>query len=132
MATRSDALQSSRRFQLYANTNWGDSLHPCEQQGNTVRTLRSLVRKLRSYILHLSGRHGNTVRTQSLLWQLHADRGNRLDSRATLFGRSLNMKTREARYGKLVAQKTVRTLYASIRMPPREIRDRLDLGLLSI
>jgi hypothetical protein len=42
------------------------------------------------------------------------------------------METREARYGKAVAQLTVRTLYASIRMPPREIRDRLILGLLSL
>jgi hypothetical protein len=35
------------------------------------------------------------------------------------------MEKREVRYGKLVAQKTIRTL-------PREIRDRLDLGLLGL
>jgi hypothetical protein len=47
------------------------------------------------------------------------------NDRVTLSGRGLNTKMREARYGKPVAQKTVRTL-------PREIRDRIDLGLLSL
>jgi hypothetical protein len=51
---------------------------------------------------------------------------------ATPFGRDLNMKTREVRYGKAVAQLTVRTLYASVQTPPTEIRDRLILGLLSL
>jgi hypothetical protein len=50
---------------------------------------------------------------------------NRLDFRAIPSERGLNMKTREARYGKEVAQLTVRTL-------PRKIKDRLDLGLLSL
>jgi hypothetical protein len=54
------------------------------------------------------------------------------DSRATPSGRGLNMEMRGARYGKPVAQKTVRTLNAFVRMPPREIRDRLNLGLLSL
>jgi hypothetical protein len=59
--------------------------------------------------------YGNYVQTEC----------NRPDSRATLFGRNLNMVTLEAHYGKPVGQKTVWTL-------PREIRDRLDLGLLSL
>jgi hypothetical protein len=42
------------------------------------------------------------------------------------------METRETRYGKLVAQLTVRTLYAFVRTPLREIRDKLDLGILSL
>jgi hypothetical protein len=56
------------------------------------------------------------------------------------------METRESRYGKPIAQLTVRTLNASVRtlnasvrtlnasvrMPPRVIRDRLDLGILSL
>jgi hypothetical protein len=50
---------------------------------------------------------------------------NHLDSRETPSGHGLNMEKREVRYGKLVAQKTIRTL-------PREIRDRLDLGLLGL
>jgi hypothetical protein len=50
---------------------------------------------------------------------------NRSESRATPSGRGLNMETHGASYGKPVAQKTVWT-------PPREIRDRLDLGLLSL
>jgi hypothetical protein len=45
---------------------------------------------------------------------------------------SFNMETREVRYGKVVAQLTVRTLYASVRTWPREIRDKLILGLLSL
>jgi hypothetical protein len=42
------------------------------------------------------------------------------------------MEMHEARYGKVVAQLTVQTLYDSVWMPPREIRDRLVLGLLSL
>jgi len=42
------------------------------------------------------------------------------------------MEKREARYVKPVAQKTVRTLNASVQIPPREITDILDLGLLSL
>jgi len=49
-----------------------------------------------------------------------------------LSGRGLNMETREARYEKAVVLLTVQMLYASIRMPPREIRDRVILGLLSL
>jgi hypothetical protein len=48
---------------------------------------------------------------------------NHLDVKATPFGRSLNKETGEARYGKAVAQFTVRTR-------PRKIQIRLDLGLL--
>jgi hypothetical protein len=40
------------------------------------------------------------------------------------FGCSLNLETRGAHYGKPVAQKTVRMLNASVRTPPREIRDK--------
>jgi hypothetical protein len=37
MATRLDALQSSRRVQLsFVDTEWEDSLHPSGRQGNTV------------------------------------------------------------------------------------------------
>jgi len=75
---------------------------------------------------------------------------NRLDVRATPSGRgpfygsyvqercnrqTLGQHRQEtcgARYGKLVAQKTVWKVNASVRMLPREIRDRLDLGLLSL
>jgi len=63
---RLDALQSSRRFQLsFTDTDWEDSLHPSGRQGNTVRTPRSLIRKLRAYTLHPSGQQGNTVRIRS-------------------------------------------------------------------
>jgi len=54
------------------------------------------------------------------------------DSRATPSVRNLDMVLREARYGKPVAQLSVRTLSATVLMPPREIRSRLDLGLLSL
>jgi hypothetical protein len=46
---------------------------------------------------------------------------NRPYARATPSGRGLNKETREARYRKAIAQFTVQTLYASVRMPPREI-----------
>jgi len=45
---------------------------------------------------------------------------NRSDSRATPSECGLNMETREARYGKPIAQKTVWMLYASVQTPPRE------------
>jgi hypothetical protein len=62
MATCPEALRSSRRFQLFfADTDWEDSLHPSGRQCNTVRTLRSLIRKLYAYTLHLFERQGNTV-----------------------------------------------------------------------
>jgi len=51
---------------------------------------------------------------------------------ATPSGRGLHMETCEARYGKVVAQFTIRTLYDSVRKPPREIRLSGDLGLLSL
>jgi hypothetical protein len=57
---------------------------------------------------------------------------NHPDSRATPFGRGLNMKTRGACYRKPVAQKTFRTLSATVQMLPREICFRLVLGLLSL
>jgi hypothetical protein len=73
-------------------------------------------------------------------------RQNRLDSRVTPSRRDFNMETREVRNGKPVGQKTVRTLKASVRtlkasirmlnasvrMPPREIRDILNLSILSL
>jgi hypothetical protein len=60
--------------------------------------------------LHLSRQKGNTVRTWSSLWQLRADRVQPFGLRETLSVRGLNMETREARYGKTVAQKTIWTL----------------------
>jgi hypothetical protein len=42
------------------------------------------------------------------------------------------MEMCEARYGKAIAQLVVWMLYASVRTLPREIKDRLVLGLLSL
>jgi hypothetical protein len=55
---------------------------------------------------------------------------NRLDVRATLSGLSPDMVLHEARYGKPVAQLSVRTASACVRTPPRENRIRLNLGFL--
>jgi hypothetical protein len=82
--------------------------------------------------LHPSGRQGNTVGTRSLIRQDMKKSCNHLDARATLSGRGLNMETRGARYGKPFVQKTVWMLNAFVRTSPREIRDRLDLGLFSL
>jgi hypothetical protein len=57
---------------------------------------------------------------------------NRPDTRATSSGRGLNIETSEVRYRKKVAQFTVRKLFASVRMPPKEIHISGDLGLLSL
>jgi hypothetical protein len=57
---------------------------------------------------------------------------NRPDARATSSGCSLKLKMCEVHYGKVVAQFTVWTLYASVRMPPREIRISGNLGLLRL
>jgi hypothetical protein len=107
-------------------------LHTSGRQGNTVRMLGSLIRKLHAYTLHPSGRHGNIIQTRSCYGNYMQTKCNRPNSRATPFGRGLNMETRGVRYGKLVAQKTVQTLNASVWMPIREIRDRLVLGFLSL
>jgi hypothetical protein len=56
----------------------------------------------------------------------------RPDDRATSSEHGLNMETLEARYEKVVAQLTIWTLYASVGMRPRIIRDKLFLGLLSL
>jgi hypothetical protein len=52
--------------------------------------------------------------------------------RATPSGRDLNMDMHEACYGKAVAQFTIRTLYESVRTPPKEIRINGDLGFLCL
>jgi hypothetical protein len=115
MATRLDALQSSRRFQLsFAGTKWEDNLHPSEHQGNTVRTQRSSIRKLRAFTLHPSRRQGNTIWTRSFYGKYVQTKWKRLDSRATACGHGLNMEMRGPCYEKPIAQKTVRTLHASI------------------
>jgi hypothetical protein len=106
--------------------------HGLGRQLAPVQTQRSLIRKLHAYILHPSGRQGNTVWTRSLLWNYLQIECNRPNSRATPFGHGLNMEIREVRYEKQVAQLTVQTLNASILMPLREIKDRLNLGLLSL
>jgi len=55
IATRPDALQSSKRFQFsFADTDWKDSLHPFGLQDNTLRT-QSLMKKLRVDNLQSSG-----------------------------------------------------------------------------
>jgi hypothetical protein len=91
--------------------------------------------------LHPSGRQGNMFERSSMFDKnlvFHCRHGlgktvcNRPDCRATPSGRGLNMEMREVRYGKVVAQFTVHTLYASIRTPPREIRISGDLGFLSL
>lgn len=57
---------------------------------------------------------------------------NRSDAWATPFGHGPNLVLREARYGKPVAQLSVRTLSATVWTPPREIHSRLNLSLLSL
>jgi hypothetical protein len=57
---------------------------------------------------------------------------NRSNARATPFGCGFNMDIREARYGKVVAQFTIQTLYASVLTPTREIQISSDLGFLSL
>jgi hypothetical protein len=111
MATRPNTLKSSISFHLsFVDTNG----------------------KLNAYTLHLSGQQGNTVRTRSYYGHYIQTNCNCLDSRATPSEHGLNMKKRGVRYGKPVAQNTFWTLNASVRALPREIRDRIDLGLFSL
>jgi hypothetical protein len=90
------------------------------------------IRKLHAYTLHPSGRQGNTVRTRSCYGNYVQTKCNRPDSWATPSGSNLNMEMHGVRYGKPIAQKTIRMLNASIWSHPREIRDKLVLGLLSL
>jgi hypothetical protein len=55
---------------------------------------------------------------------------NHLNARATSSGCGPDMALREARYGKPVAQLSVRTASACVRTPPRENRISVNLGLL--
>jgi hypothetical protein len=57
---------------------------------------------------------------------------NHLDARVTQSRSGPDMVLHDERYGKPVAQLSVPTASACIRTPPREIRDRFDLGLLSL
>jgi len=57
---------------------------------------------------------------------------NRPNDRETPSGCDPDMVLREARYGKPVAQLSIRMASTCVWTPPREIRDRLDLGLLSL
>jgi hypothetical protein len=75
---------------------------------------------------------GQHVRMRSCYGNCVQTMCNRLDSRATPSRRSLNKEMREACYGKPVAQKTIQILNASVQTLPREIKDTLDLGLLSL
>jgi hypothetical protein len=141
-------FQSSRKILRISNSAKVESLVPVWIVQWSVRTpscvekiltaQRASVRTSGQYVLdalHCSRRiqisFADTDRERQLatvrtLGQHHPD------ARATPSGCNLNMKTHEARYGKAVAQFTVRTLYASIQMTPREIRISGDLGLLSL
>jgi len=57
---------------------------------------------------------------------------NRSDAKATPSERGPIMVLREACYGKPIQQLSFRTTSACIWTPPREIKDKLDLGLLSL
>jgi hypothetical protein len=140
MATHLDSHQSLRRIRFsFADTYMGRQLHPSGRHGNTVRT-RSLIWQdvekncNRSDIrATLSRRQGNIVRKLSLLWKL---RVAELQPVRTLgqhhLDAALIWKCVEVCYEKPVAQKTVQTLDAFVRRLPREIRDRLYFGLLSL
>jgi len=102
----------------------------------------SFVEKiLTSSALHPSGCEGNTsgcslvFEKNPVFFCRHGSRKttcNCPDARATPSGRGLNMETREAHYGKAVAQFIIRTLYDFVRTPPREVRINGDLDLLSL
>jgi len=81
--------------------------------------------------LQLSGRQGNS-RRGPYYGNYVQQKCNRPESRAIPSGRDPNIEMRGAHYRKPVAQKIVGTLSATIQTPPREIRFRLILGLLSI
>jgi hypothetical protein len=93
---------------------WQLNVHPSGRQGNIVRTLFSVREESR---FPLQTRTGKTT-------------CNHPDTRETLSGHGLNKEMREVRYGKVVAQFTVLTLSTSVRTPPREIWNTVNLGLL--
>jgi hypothetical protein len=124
-ATRPNAHHCLTRNRLsFLDTDMGRQLHPSGRQGNTVWTL-SLIRKERGEELQPSGR--------SLYYGIYVQhKCNRPEARATLSGRSPDMVLCEAHYGKPVALLSVWKASACVRTPPREIRDILNLGLLSL
>jgi hypothetical protein len=108
----------------FLDTDMGRQLHPSGRQVYIVRTL-SLIRQ---DVEKNCNRPDASPYYENYVQQ----KCNRPDVRATLSRRGPDMVLREARYGKPVAQLSVRTLSATVRTSPREIRFRLVLGLLSI
>jgi len=109
----------------------GRQLHSSGRQGNAVRT-RSLIRQYVEKNCNCSDVRATSSERNPYYGSYVQQRCNRLDTRATPSECNLDMEKPGTCYEKLVAQKTVRTLYDSVQMPPREYKDRLDLGLLSL
>jgi hypothetical protein len=122
---RLDAHQcSTRNWISFSDTDMGKQLQPSGCQVYTVQTL-SLIRQDMEKNCNRPDVRATPSRRQSLLWKL-------LAAEVQLSGRGPDMVLREARYGKLVAQLSVRTLSATFLTPPREICSRINLGLLSL
>jgi hypothetical protein len=119
------------------------SRNPCFRPDGPEKCLDALLCREDSIssALHLLERQGNTSRYYSMFEEnpdflcKHGSEKtacNPPNTRATSSKCGLNMETCEARYGKKVAQFTIRTLFASIQTLPREIQISSDLGLLSL
>jgi hypothetical protein len=109
--------------------------HTCVSGGSSV-----FDKKLDFLLRH---RYGKTAATVQNSGQHRSDANphfviyvqqkcNRSNARATPFGHNPDMVLCEARYGKPVAQLSVRTLSATVWTPPREIRSKFNLGMLSL
>jgi hypothetical protein len=115
-------------------------LHPSGPLSNASGHSSVFDKKLNFLLRH---RYGKTAASIQTIGQHRQDvnpyygnyvrqKYNRPDATATLSGRVPDMVLCEAHYGKPVAQLSVWMVSACVRTPPREIKDRLILGLLSL
>jgi len=99
--TRPNAIQSSRRFQFsFAYMEWKTACTRSDdrQHHPDIEILDKEIAYIQSTSVWTSGKYRpNTVLDKAITC-------NRLDSKATSFGHDFNMETREACYGKVVAQ----------------------------
>jgi len=98
---RPNAIQSSRRFQFsFAYMEWKTACTRSDdrQHHPDIEILDKEIAYIQSTSVWTSGKYRpNTVLDKAITC-------NRLDSKATSFGHDFNMETREACYGKVVAQ----------------------------
>jgi hypothetical protein len=119
----------NKKLNFLLRHRYGRQLHPSGRQGNTVRTL-SLIRQ--DVVKNCNRPDVKVPRSgRNPYYGIYVQQKcNRSDARATLPRRGPDMVLHEARFGKSVAQLSIRTASTCVQKPPRENRISVDLSLL--